>query len=74
MLPAGVTIPELKLGKEHDVAVAIAKEIKEEVEEAPAAEAEAVAGAAAPAAAAGAPAKSAAPAKAAAPAKDEKKK
>ncbi|HQY35394.1 MAG TPA: 50S ribosomal protein L25/general stress protein Ctc [Pseudomonadota bacterium] len=74
VLPAGVTIPELKLGKEHDVAVAIAKEIKEEVEEAPAADAEAVAGAAAPAAAAGAPAKAAAPAKTAAPAKDEKKK
>ncbi|GAB3386921.1 50S ribosomal protein L25/general stress protein Ctc [Lysobacter fragariae] len=38
-LPAGVEIPELKLGKEHDVAVVIAKHGKEEVEaaEAPAA-------------------------------------
>ncbi|CAN7241136.1 50S ribosomal protein L25/general stress protein Ctc [Pseudoxanthomonas sp. LjRoot168] len=39
-LPAGVTIPELKLGKEHDVAVVIAKHGKEEVEEAPAESAE----------------------------------
>ena len=29
-LPAGVEIPELKLGKEHDVAVVIAKHAKEE--------------------------------------------
>lgn len=39
-LPAGVEIPELKLGKEHDVAVVIAKHGKEEAEaavEAPAA-------------------------------------
>lgn len=35
-LPAGVEIPELKLGKEHDVAVVIAKHGREEVEEAPA--------------------------------------
>jgi len=35
-LPAGVEIPELKLGKEHDVAVVIAKHAKEEVEVAPA--------------------------------------
>ena len=35
-LPAGVEIPELKLGKEHDVAVVIAKHAREEVEEAPA--------------------------------------
>ena len=34
-LPAGVEVPELKLGKEHDVAVVIAKHAKEEVEEAP---------------------------------------
>jgi large subunit ribosomal protein L25 len=68
-LPPGVTIPELKLGKEHDVAVAIAKEIKEEVEAAPA-EGEAAAGATP---AAGAPA-AAAPAAKAAPAKEEKKK
>jgi large subunit ribosomal protein L25 len=32
-LPAGVEIPELKLGKEHDVAVVIAKHGREEVEE-----------------------------------------
>ena len=31
-LPNGVEIPELKLGKEHDVAVVIAKHAKEEVE------------------------------------------
>jgi large subunit ribosomal protein L25 len=38
-LPAGVTIPELKLGKEHDLAVVIAKHGREEAEsaEAPAA-------------------------------------
>ena len=34
-LPAGVEIPELKLGKEHDVAVVIATHGKEEAEEAP---------------------------------------
>ena len=39
-LPAGVEIPELKLGKEHDVAVVIAKHAREEVEEAAAASAE----------------------------------
>ena len=33
-LPKGVEIPELKLGKEHDVAVVIAKYGQEEVEEA----------------------------------------
>jgi large subunit ribosomal protein L25 len=38
-LPAGVEIPELKLGKEHDVAVVIAKHGKEEAEEAVAPEA-----------------------------------
>lgn len=31
-LPVGVTIPELKLGKEHDLAVVIAKHGKEEAE------------------------------------------
>ena len=36
-LPKGVEIPELKLGKEHDIAVVIAKHGKEEVE-APAAD------------------------------------
>ena len=30
-LPAGVELPALKLGKEHDVAVVIAKHAKEEV-------------------------------------------
>jgi large subunit ribosomal protein L25 len=68
-LPSGVEIPELRLGKEHDHAVAVAKEIKEEIEEVPvAAEGEAAA------AAAGAPAAAAAPAAGAAPAKKEEKK
>ena len=31
-LPNGVSIPELKLGKEHDIAVVIAKHGKEEAE------------------------------------------
>lgn len=65
-LPAGVTIPELRLGKEHDHAIVVAKEVREEVPEtAVAAEGEAAAAAAAPAAAAPA---------AAAPAKKEEKK
>jgi large subunit ribosomal protein L25 len=58
-LPEGVTLPELKLGKEHDVAVVIARHARVEVEEeAPAADAVAevpatkAAKAAAPAAAA----------------------
>src|SRR3954454_21216509 len=34
-LPTGVEIPELRLGKEHDHAIAVAKEIKEELEVAP---------------------------------------
>jgi len=58
-LPEGVTLPELKLGKEHDVAVVIARHARVEAEEeAPAAEAAAevpstkAAKAAAPAAAA----------------------
>ena len=38
-LPAGVTIPELKLGKEHDVAVVIAKLGREEAVDAAAPEA-----------------------------------
>jgi large subunit ribosomal protein L25 len=67
-LPAGVTIPELRLGKEHDLAVAIAKMARGEEEPAPVAAAEAAAPAAkaapAKAAAKAAPAK-AAPAKAA---------
>ena len=77
-LPAGVEIPELRLGKEHDAAVATAIELKEEVEVAPVVEGEAAAAAtgAAPAAAAGAPAPGAAPPAAppaAAPKKEEKK-
>ncbi len=50
-LPAGVEIPELRLGKEHDVAVVTAQEMKEEVEAAPVVEAAGATGAA-PAAAA----------------------
>jgi len=63
-LPAGVEIPELRLGKEHDHAVVVAKEMREEVEAAPAAAEGEAAAAAAPAAA---------PAKAAPAKKDEKK-
>lgn len=36
-LPAGVSIPELKLGKEHDLAIVIARQLRAETEEAPAA-------------------------------------
>ena len=68
-LPAGVEIPELRLGKEHDHAIAVAKEIKEEIEAAPAA----AEGEAAPAAGASGATGAAAPAAAAAPKKDEKK-
>ena len=60
-LPEGVTLPELKLGKEHDVAVVIARHARVEVEE----EAPAAAVAEVPstkAAKAGAPAAAAAPA------------
>jgi large subunit ribosomal protein L25 len=39
VLPAGVEIPELKLGKEHDHTVVTAHTVREEVEEAPEAEA-----------------------------------
>jgi len=72
-LPAGLEIPELKLGKEHDVAVVLAKVAKEEVEAAPVVDA-AAAAPAAPAKGGKAPAK-AAPAKApaAAPAPAKKK-
>jgi large subunit ribosomal protein L25 len=79
-LPAGVEIPELRLGKEHDHAIAVAKEIKEEIEEAPVvseadAAAAAAAAAAAPAAGAAATAPGApAPAAGAAPAKKDDKK
>jgi large subunit ribosomal protein L25 len=59
-LPAGVEIPELRLGKEHDTAVVSAQEIRAEVEVAPVVEAEAAgatgATGAAPAAGAAAPA------------------
>jgi large subunit ribosomal protein L25 len=73
-LPAGVEIPELRFGKEHDHAIAVAKEIKEEIEETPvAAEGEVVAGAA-PVAGAAVPAPGAAPAAGAAPAKKDDKK
>jgi large subunit ribosomal protein L25 len=67
-LPAGVEIPELKLGKEYDHTVVSAQAVREEVEEAPAqgAEGTAAEGAAAPAAGGDA-------AKAAAPAAGEKK-
>ncbi|HEX7369911.1 MAG TPA: 50S ribosomal protein L25, partial [Rhodanobacteraceae bacterium] len=58
-LPEGVEIPELKLGKEYDHTVVSAQAVREEAEEAPAAEGEAAE--AAPAAA-GEAAKAAAPA------------
>ena len=71
-LPSGVEIPELRFGKEHDHAVAVAKEIKEEVEEAQvAADAETAAVAAS---AAGAAASAAAPAAGAPAAKKDDKK
>ena len=79
-LPPGVEIPELRLGKEHDHAIAVAKEIKEEIEEVPVvAEGEAAVAPAAAAPAAGAAATPAAPgapapAAGAAPAKKEEKK
>src|SRR4249919_2545761 len=61
-LPKGVALPALKHGKEHDLALVIAKHAKEEVEEAPAVVAEvpstkAAKAGAAPAAAAPAPKK-----------------
>ena len=69
-LPAGVEVPELKLGKEYDHTVVSAQAVREEVEEAPAegaaAEGAAAEGAAAPAATGDA-------AKAAAPATGDKK-
>ena len=71
-LPQGVEIPELRLGKEHDAAVATAQELKAEVEAAPVVEGEAAAAAGAAATpAAGAAAPAAAPAAAAK--KEEKK-
>jgi large subunit ribosomal protein L25 len=71
-LPEGVEIPELRFGKEHDHAVVVAKEIREEAE-AVAAVAEGEVAATATAAAPVAAAKGAAPAKAAPAKKDEKK-
>lgn len=79
-LPPGVEIPELRFGKEHDHAVVVAKEVREEAAPVVAeGDAAAVAAAGAPAAAV-APAKGATPAKGAAPTKggapakkDEKK-
>ncbi len=65
-LPEGVALPELKLGKEHDVAVVIARHARVEVEEEAAAETDEVAAAAVPSTKA---AKAAAPAAAPAPAK-----
>ena len=64
-LPAGVILPSLKLGKEHDLAVVIAKHAKEEVEETAAPETAEVPSTKSAKAAA---------APAAAPAKNEKKK
>jgi large subunit ribosomal protein L25 len=46
-LPQGVEIPELRFGKEHDHAVVVAKEMRAEAEETPAAEGEGAAAAAA---------------------------
>jgi large subunit ribosomal protein L25 len=73
-LPTGVEIPELRFGKEHDHAIAVAKEIKEEIEETPVAAEGEVAAGAAPAAGAAAAAPGAAPAAGAAPAKKDDKK
>jgi large subunit ribosomal protein L25 len=85
-LPTGVEIPELRFGKEHDHAVVVAKEVREEAapvvaegDAAAAAAGAATAPAPAPApaaaaAAAAAPAKGAPPAKGAAPAKKDEKK
>ena len=69
-LPAGVEIPELKLGKEYDHTVVSAQAVREEVEEAPA---EAAGAEGAPAAGAAAPAAGGEAAKAAAPAAGDKK-
>jgi len=75
-LPTGVDVPELRLGKEHDTAVATAQEIKQEIEEVPVVAEGEVAAVAAGATGAVPAAGAAAPAvKGAAPAakKDEKK-
>ncbi len=62
-LPDGVTIPELKLGREHDVAVVIARHARVEVEEEAPVVAEAVVVPSTKAAKAAAPAAAPAPAK-----------
>ena len=67
VLPTGVSLPELKLGKEHDVAVVIARHARVEVEE------EAAADAAVAEVPSTKAAKAAAPAAAAAPAPKKKK-
>jgi large subunit ribosomal protein L25 len=69
-LPAGVEIPELKIGKEYDHTVVSAQAVREEAEEAPA---EAAGAEGAPAAGAAAPAAGGEAAKAAAPAAGDKK-
>lgn len=69
-LPAGVEIPDLKLGKEYDHTIVSAQAVREEAEEVPA---EAAAAEGAPAAGAAAPAAGGEAAKAAAPAAGDKK-
>ncbi|HEX5952574.1 MAG TPA: 50S ribosomal protein L25/general stress protein Ctc [Rhodanobacteraceae bacterium] len=69
-LPAGVEIPELKLGKEYDHTIVSAQAVREEAEEVPA---EAAAAEGAPAAGAAAPAAGGEAAKAVAPAAGDKK-
>jgi large subunit ribosomal protein L25 len=69
-LPAGVEIPELKLGKEYDHTIVSAQAVREEAEEVPA---EAAAAEGAPAAGAAAPAAGGEAAKAPAPAAGDKK-
>jgi large subunit ribosomal protein L25 len=69
-LPAGVEIPELKIGKEYDHTVVSAQAVREEAEEAPA---EAAGAEGAPAAGAAAPAAGGEAAKATAPAAGDKK-
>jgi large subunit ribosomal protein L25 len=69
-LPAGVEIPELKLGKEYDHTIVSAQAVREEAEEVPV---EAAAAEGAPAAGAAAPAAGGEAAKAPAPAAGDKK-
>jgi large subunit ribosomal protein L25 len=72
-LPAGVEVPELRLGKEHDTAVVSAQEIRQEVEAAPVVAEGDAAAAGATGAAAGAAAPAAAKGAAPAAKKDDKK-